>query len=171
MIDNMVMWLSTPEQAVMVTSVLWLSLFAGIIWAIVKAVLDARRWAKLGKAAARSLARLAVFNSWIGAGGWSDDESDYEDRLSKYKAKAADYGDKFLSEFNAQAALAEVELDKSLYEFKQEVLKHERDAVIRAEADSARHQHDTQTATVRSYTCHRESGAERLVRTPLRRGR
>lgn len=170
MMDNMVMWLSSPEQAALVNAALWASAIVTMVFVVFKTVIDHLRWNKLKKASARSLARLAVFNSWVKAGGWSDSESEYQSELNLYQDRAEKYGEQFVTEFDAHVQLAEVELDKVLYDFKQQVLKHERDAVIRAEADSARHQHNTETAAVRSYTCHRESGAERLVRTPLRRG-
>lgn len=170
MFDNMVMWLSSPEQAALVNAALWASAIVSVVFMAIKTVVDHLRWRKLGKQAAHSLARLAVFNSWVGAGGWSDGESAYEDRMTEYREKAENYGKQFVAEFNAHALSAEMELDSVLYSFQQQVLKDERDAVIRAEADSARHQHNTEAAAVRSYTCHRESGAERLVRTPLRRG-
>jgi hypothetical protein len=126
--NDMYIWLSSPEQAAAVNAAIWLSLVLSVVWMAVQAF-NTWRWrrsqVRRTVAAAKAQARLAVFDSWLRAGGWMNDltELAYDGFLREYREMAEKHGVEYFSEFCEELELAQVELDKTLYRYQQEIIR------------------------------------------------
>lgn len=129
---EMYIWLSSPEQAAAVNAAIWLSLVLSLIWMAVQAVNNWRwRRAQVRRtvAAAKAQARLAVFDSWLRAGGWHNDlnELAYAGYLREYREAVEKHGIEYFTEFCEEVELAQVELDKTLYAYMQAIKQELKD--------------------------------------------
>lgn len=117
---NGYVWLSSPTQAATVNAVLWGTAVITVMYTLGSAALNLRwrhQQAKRMVARARNQARVAVFNSWVNAGGWSNElqVSLYDSQRRQYDAVARKQGDEFYSDYCEEIELAEAELDSTLH--------------------------------------------------------
>lgn len=117
--NNSIIWLSSPGQAALVNMAIWASLIVSVLWMMfstLQRVRFDRKMVRRTQASAKAQARLAVFNSWIKAGGWTTDLSDsiYDSLLRQYDEMAMKHGDEYFSDYCEEKELAQAQLDVTL---------------------------------------------------------